>query len=102
MNQQRIPGWNVENGSEPNLSRRLVERLAWTQPWPGGESPEQFYQRIKCAWRAFQDDVQNRTVLLVTHGGVMNVILCLENGVAYTNKETRYRIADAEIIAVER
>ena len=74
--------------------------LDWTQPWPGGESPEMFYQRIKKAWFDFKTEVRDETVLLVSHGGVMNVILCLENGVPYTNKETRFQIADAEIIGV--
>ena len=75
--------------------------LDWTQPWPGGESPEMFYQRIEKAWREFKCRVQSRTVLLVSHGGVMNAILCTENGLAYTNKETRYKIAEAEIVCVE-
>lgn len=30
----------------------------------------------------------------------MNIILCLENGVPYTNKETRYHIRDAEVIGI--
>lgn len=75
--------------------------LDWTEPWPGGESPQIFYQRIKTAWYEFKNKVHGRTVLLVSHGGVMNVILCLENNVAYTNKETRYKICDAEIICVD-
>lgn len=74
--------------------------LEWTEPWPGGESPQMFYQRIKNAWYAFKEKVDGKTVLLVSHGGVMNIILCLENGVPYTNKETRYKIGDAEIVAI--
>lgn len=74
--------------------------LAWTQPWPGGESPEAFFHRIETAWRELKADVQDQTVLLVSHGGVMNVILCCENGIAYTNKETYDQIADAGIICI--
>lgn len=74
--------------------------LAWTEPWPGGESPQEFYQRIKTAWYEFNNCVHGKTVLLVSHGGVMNVILCLENNVPYTNKETRYKICDAEVIRI--
>ena len=40
-------------------------------------------------------------MLLVSHGGVMNIILCLENGIPYTNKETRFRIEDAEIVMMQ-
>lgn len=74
--------------------------LEWTEPWPGGESPQMFYQRIKTAWYEFKDKVHDKTVLLVSHGGVMNIILCLENDVPYTNQETRYQIRDAEIIGI--
>lgn len=75
--------------------------LDWTQPWPGGESPEQFYQRIKEAWIEFKCRVKHENALLVSHGGVMNIILCLENNIPYTNKETHYQIKDAEIIKIE-
>lgn len=74
--------------------------LEWTEPWPGGESPQMFYQRIKTAWYGFKEKVDGKTALLVSHGGVMNIILCLENGVRYTNKETRYKIGDAEVVAI--
>ena len=74
--------------------------LEWTESLPGGESPQMFYQRIKAAWFAFKNNVYDKTVLLISHGGVMNVILCLENGVTYTNKETRYKICDAEIVGL--
>lgn len=74
--------------------------LDWTQSWAGGESPEQFFLRIKKAWQEFKTMVTDKNVLLVSHGGVMNVILCLENGITYTNKETSYRIKHAGIVAI--
>lgn len=76
--------------------------LDWTEQWPGGESPQMFYQRIKAAWYEFRDKVHDKTVLLVSHGGVMNIILCLENNTPYTNKETQYKIRDAEIIGIDK
>lgn len=75
--------------------------LAWTESWPEGESPEQFFHRIQSAWYEFKKQVGNDTVLLVSHGGVMNIILCLENGIPYKNKETHFRIGDAEIIQID-
>ena len=75
--------------------------LGWTETWPGGESPEQFFHRIQCAWYEFKERVGKDNVLLVSHGGVMNIILCLENGIPYTNKETHFRIKDAEIIEID-
>lgn len=76
-------------------------KLAWTETWPGGESPEEFFCRIKDAWYNFKKQVGKRNALLVTHGGVINIILCLENGIVYTNKETHFQIKDAEIVEVE-
>lgn len=75
--------------------------LEWTESWPGGESPEQFFYRIQGAWLDFKKKVGNSNVLLVSHGGVMNVILCLEKGIPYTNKETHFQIKDAEIVEIE-
>ena len=74
--------------------------LDWIQCWPGGESPEQFFHRIQSAWSEFKKSIGNETVLLVSHGGVMNIILCLENGIPYTNKETHFQIQDAEIVCI--
>jgi len=75
--------------------------LEWTETWPEGESPEQFFHRIRSAWYGFKEKVGRNNVLLVSHGGVMNVILCLENGIPYTNKETHFHIEDAQIIQID-
>ena len=75
--------------------------LEWTEAWPGGESPKQFFERIQGAWYEFRQRVGENNVLLVSHGGVMNVILCLENAIPYTNKETHFQIGDAEIVQIE-
>ena len=75
--------------------------LGWTETWPGGESPDQFFHRIQRAWYEFKEQVGQNNVLLVSHGGVMNIILCLENEIPYTNKETHFQIKDAEIIEID-
>ena len=48
---------------------------------------EMFFKRVEKAWRDFKADVGNRTVLLVSHSGVMEAVLCIENGVQYTNRK---------------
>ena len=75
--------------------------LDWTQAYPGGESPEAFYTRIEKAWREFKTNTKNKTVLLVSHGGVMNVILCIEKNILYTNKEMRFQISNAGIVCIK-
>ena len=73
--------------------------LEWEQQYPGGESPKEFYERISTAWDAFQKMVleQNENVLLVTHGGVINVILSDVNGENYSNKTSIRKIRNAEL-----
>lgn len=75
--------------------------LGWTQRYPEGESPEQFFRRIEKAWRGFKAEISGKSVLLVSHAGVMNVILCLENGVPFSNQEMCFRIPDAGIVCVK-
>lgn len=75
--------------------------LDWTKTYPAGESPEQFYHRIKDAWHEFKKQVENDDVLLVSHGGVIDVILCLESEIPYTNKETHFKISYAGIVSIE-
>ena len=43
--------------------------LDWEQCYPNGESPKQFYERIREAWAAFKESaaVLEGNVLLVTH-----------------------------------
>lgn len=77
--------------------------LDWDQPYPGGESPHQFYTRIVNAWNAFKQNLQNteHNVILVTHGGVIQVILCMEKGLDYSNKANPFRIRHTEMIGIE-
>lgn len=83
----------------PGVYWKALDR---TEKYPCGESPEEFYHRIKNAWYAFKEQTDGENVLLVSHGGVINIILCLENGIPYTNRETHFRIKDAEIILAVR
>ncbi len=75
--------------------------LEWEQQYPNGESPKQFFNRIKNAWGAFKRNVDGLegNVLLVTHAGVINIIRCIEEGVPFTNKEHRFKVGHAEIVS---
>lgn len=75
--------------------------LDWTEAWPEGESPKEFFHRVQSAWYEFKKQVVGENVLLVSHGGVMNVILCLEHGISYTNKEVHFPIEDAQIVQID-
>ena len=94
-----LAGLKIETAKKeyPGLYWRSLE---WNQAYPNGESPNQFVNRIRIAWQSFKREESTKAgnALLVTHGGVIDVILCLENGLPYTNKHVSYRIAHAEIV----
>jgi len=94
-----LAGIKIEEAKEryPGLFWRSLE---WDQPYPNGESPNHFFSRIRNAWQDFKQaqSAKPGNTLLVTHGGVIDVILCLENGKPYTNRRVTYRIAHAEIV----
>lgn len=77
--------------------------LGWEEPYPGGESPREFYERIKSSWEEFQAQTLScdGDVMLVTHGGVINVILCLVHNLPYSNKAQRWKIRNTQIITLE-
>lgn len=77
--------------------------LDWDQPYPDGESPCQFYHRIAGAWRNLKSTLRGteHNVALVTHGGVLNVIRCIENGVPYSNRSNPFPVGYAEFIGIE-
>ena len=102
----------VNNGDLAGMKNDLASKmypglywntLGWEQRYPGGESPRDFYERVSTAWDTFQTMMveQNENVLLVTHGGVINVILSIVNGEKYSNKTTMRKIQNAELIALE-
>lgn len=103
----------ANNGSMAGMKHELAERhypgiywntLDWKQPFADGESPKEFYERISAAWGAFTAEVEYKdgNVALITHGGVIQVILSLVYGVPYTNKSIFRKVKNAEIIVLKR
>lgn len=102
----------VNNGDLAGMDNELASKmypglywntLGWEQRYPGGESPKEFYERIRTAWDAFQKMVleQNGNVMLVTHSGVIHVILSIVNGEKYSNKTSMRKIRNTELITLE-
>ncbi len=84
----------------PNLFWNTLE---WDECYPDGESPKQFFERIKNAWSNFKANVKNidGNVLLVTHGGVINAIYHIEHSIPYSNKTKSVSVKNAEIVPFE-
>jgi len=99
VNNGDLAGMNNDLANElyPNLYWRKLE---WEQHYPNGESPKEFYERVKAAWGNLIN-ANYKSIILITHGGVINVILHLVNGVEYSNKNDTYRIDTADYIEIE-
>lgn len=78
--------------------------LGWEEPYPDGESPKEFYERIRGAWEELTRtlDGNGENAVLVTHGGVIQVILSLVNGLPFSNKEKQRSVPHAELITLTR
>lgn len=109
-----MPGFRETNngdlaGMENELAKQKYPGLFWSaleydECYPNGESPAMFYERIKGAWVQFKEKAMknsDKDFLLVTHGGVIEVILCIENGLTFTNKRRNFAIPNAKLITVE-
>ena len=76
--------------------------LSWEEAYPEGESPAMFFERIYNAWIAFKYNLRkgDRSVILVTHGGVINVIQCIENGIKWSNKIKYPSVNHGDVIPI--
>lgn len=77
-------------------------QLDWEQCYPNGESPRQFYERVRTAWEVFSQMIasQQDDVLLVTHGGVIHVILSILEGRMYSNAEKQRPVKYTQMITL--
>lgn len=98
----------VNNGDLAGLKNILAEEqypnlywrnLEWEEHYPNGESPKEFYDRVSNAWEKLKKSSvsYDKNILLVTHGGVINIIGCIVEGKTYSNKETYQGIPSAKI-----
>jgi len=80
--------------------------LQMDAPFPGGETPIHFYNRIRKAFDSLciklESQEMQSNVLLVTHGGVINVLYYLLNGQEWTNKCTFFPIDNTSVHTVEK
>ena len=108
------PGFReANNGELAGMKHELAEErfpgvywssLGYREHFPGGESPEEFFLRVQSAWSELKTALAERpeeTVLLVTHGGVIETILCIEHGIPPTNKRRYFSIPNAELIPIK-
>jgi broad specificity phosphatase PhoE len=79
--------------------------LRMDEEYPGGESPIENFNRIKqtfeqiCFEQLNTNDPGN--VLIVTHGGVINIIYHIVKGIEWTNKNKSFPVANTSIHKIE-
>ena len=58
------------------------------EPYPEGENPREFYHRVEASFREIceSDVAKNQNIMIITHGGVINIIYHLVKGIEWTNK----------------
>ena len=102
----------VNNGLLAGMENAEAERLYpglywsaldWEQSYPQGESPREFFERVEKAWYQLKLYLITRgqSAILVTHGGVINAIACIEMGVPYSNRRNPCPVAPAGSISFE-
>lgn len=74
--------------------------LDFTQPYPAGESPKEFFQRISNFWYTDIASIDTKNVLLVTHAGVINIIWHLINQLEYSNKQPSIPVKAGSVITL--
>lgn len=101
----------VNNGLLAGMGNKIAEErfpdlywntLKWDEKYPEGESPKEFYERIKQYWnRIIKENDNERSIMIVAHSGVFEVIQNLVYGTEYSNKKQRYKIKTGEFVVIE-
>ena len=85
-------GWReTNNGKLAGMLNREAQRR-----YPGGESPTEFYERIKREFSVLEESIINEivesNVMVFTHSGVINILYSIICGGNWTNKRRSFDI----------
>lgn len=97
MNNGKIAGMLNEEAERlyPGL---YFNTLEINEKYPGGESPLEFYNRIKSNFEEIiNENKEFDNILLVTHSGVINIIYHIVKELDWTNKKKSFSIANTSI-----
>lgn len=80
--------------------------LEMDSPFPGGESPRDFYSRISTVFenlfRGLEENTLKSNVLLITHGGVINILYYLLENREWSNQSSFYPMGNTSVHTVEK
>ena len=86
--------------AEVNYPGLFYRKMDWTERYPEGESPEIFYHRIVDTWENMIN-ANKRNIAIVTHGGVINIILHHIKGLPYSNKNISLNIPTGSMTIID-
>lgn len=79
--------------------------LRMDERFPGGESPQEFFTRIRESFSKLCNEIESTdptgNVIIVTHGGVINVIYHILKGLTWTNKSAHFPTSYTSIHKIE-
>lgn len=89
----------LNSEADQKFPRLYFRSLAMDKHYPNGESPREFYQRIKTWFQRFlqENDDSDETQIVVTHGGVINIIYHLVNQIEWMNKSNLFHVKHCSI-----
>lgn len=89
----------LNSEADQKFPRLYFRSLAMDEHYSNGESPREFYQRIKTWFQRFlqENDDSDETQIVVTHGGVINIIYHLVNQIEWTNKSNLFHVKHCSI-----
>lgn len=108
---QYAPEWReMNNGDLAGMPNALAEHrypglyfssLEMDEPYPGGESPRQHFERISRAFETLCQEMITRqlpeNVAVVTHAGPINIVYHILKGLSWSNRSPFFPIAAAGI-----
>ena len=89
----------LNSDADQKFPHLYFRSLAMDEHYPNGESPIEFYQRIKTWFQLFlqENNDSTETQIVVTHGGVINIIYHLVNKREWTNKSRLFLVKHCSI-----
>ena len=92
----------LNSDADQKFPHLYFRSLAMDEHYPNGESPREFYQRIKTWFELFLKENHNsdETQIVVIHGGVLNIIYHLVNQIEWTNKSDLFHAKHCSISLV--
>lgn len=100
----------INNGLLSGMKHEVAEKkypglyyssLEFDEKYPLGESPKEFYNRIDNFWNTEIIPQDKKNILIVTHGGVINIILHIFNDLTYSNKKMIFPIGTGTFVKIE-